>query len=104
MNIFNKIIPWFIPTKEDQRSWYNQELFENPREVNRLIREFSEISREYNQKLGDFESVLSQNFELYNLYLEVKNLAQKTNFIWGRIEYKNKRSDELARRLSELDK
>lgn len=29
MNIFNKVIPWFIPTKEDQKKWYRQELFES---------------------------------------------------------------------------
>jgi hypothetical protein len=104
MNIFNKIIPWFIPTKDDQRKWYKEELFENPKEVDRLIMEFSDLSREYNEKLGMFEAGLSRDFQLYELYLEVKNLAQKTNFIWNRIEYKNTRSFELQKRLAEMDK
>src|SRR5574343_984110 len=100
MNIFNKVIPWFIPTKNDQKEWYKQELFENPKEVNRLIREFSDVSTEYNKKLGDFEADLaSRDYELYCMYLDVKQLAQKTNFIWNRIEYKNERASELSKRL-----
>lgn len=104
MNIFNRLIPWFIPTKEDQKEWYKQELLENPKEVNRLIKEFSEISRIYNKKLGDFEADLTRHYDLYELYLEVKNLAQKTNFLWNRIEYKNSREKDLIKNLLELNK
>jgi DNA repair ATPase RecN len=102
MNIFNKIIPWFMPTKEDQKKWYSQELSDNPRELNRLVREFSDISQEYNKKLGDFESELSKKYELYEFYLEIKGLAQKTNFIWNRIEYKNRREEELKELIKKL--
>ena len=102
MNIFNRVIPWFIPTKKDQRKWYTQELFENPKEVARLTREFQEISERYNKKLGDFESALAGNYELYDLYLEVKSLAQQTNFTWNRIEYKQERETELRKRMHNL--
>ena len=102
MNIFNKIVPWFIPTKKDQRGWYTQELFENPKEVGRLIQEFQDISEKYNKKLGDFEARLTKDYDLYNLYLEVKSLAQQTNFTWNRIEYKQERENELRKRMSDL--
>lgn len=103
MNIFNKIVPWFIPTKEDQKRWYREELSENPKEIARLLKEFQECSSVYNQKLGDFEAGLSMdNYELYKLYLEVKQLAQQTNFLWNRIEYKQSREQELIKRMVEL--
>lgn len=97
------MIPWFIPTKDDQRKCYNEELRDTPKEVSRLIAEFSELSRIYNEKLGNFEARLSSNYELYELYLEVKNLAQKVNFIWNRIEYKQRRENELQEMLRKLN-
>ena len=103
MNIFNKIMPWFIPTKEDQRSWYRDELRDNPKEVNRLLAEFQELSKEYNHRLGDFESELATT-DLYEKYLDVKVLAQKVNFIWNRIEYKTKREQDLQEMLRDLNK
>jgi hypothetical protein len=103
MNIFNRIIPWFIPTKNDQEKWYKEELIDSPKEVNRLIKEFTQTSSEYNHKLGDFEAILSQDYQLYEKYLEVKSLAQQTNFIWNRIEYKNQREKDLITRLSKLN-
>jgi len=103
MNIFNRVIPWFIPTKEDQNKWYKDELLENPKEVNRLVKEFSEISEIYNAKLGEFEARLTKDYELYELYLNVRALAQKTNFVWNRIEYKNKSEGDLKKMLSDLN-
>lgn len=102
MNIFNKMVPWFIPTKDDQRNWYKQELSENPKEVQRLTREFSETSREYTEKLGMLESRIAADYELYQLYLEVKQLAQKTNFVWNRIEIKQRRELDLIKQMREL--
>lgn len=104
MNIFNRVIPWFIPTKDDQRGWYKQELLDSPKEKDRLIREFSELSKIYNEKLGDFEASLAGDYKMYNLYLEVKSLAQKVNFISNRVEYKSQREDELNKYLMELNK
>ena len=102
MNIFNKVVPWFIPTKDDQRKWYRQELLESPREVQRLTKEFSEKSREYAEKLGHLESMISRNCELHELYLEVKQLAQETNFLWNRIEAKQTREAKLSDFLNNL--
>lgn len=102
MNIFNKIVPWFIPTKDDQKNWYRQELADNPREVQILLKEFSEISREYSSLLGEFEARLTSDYELYNLYLKVKGLAQQTNFLWNRIETKQNREAEIKRIISEF--
>jgi len=96
------MIPWFIPTKSDQKKWYTEELRDNPKEVARLTREFQEISERYNRKLGDFEAGLTENYDLYKLYLEVKSLAQQTNFIWNRIEYKQEREIELQKRMFDL--
>ena len=80
MNIFNKIVPWFIPTKDDQRKWYRQDLEEIPREVQRLTCEFSELSREYAEKLGHLESEIAKDYKTYELYLEVKQLHRKLIF------------------------
>lgn len=102
MNIFNKMVPWFIPTKDDQRKWYRQELNENPREVQRLTREFSEVSREYAEKLGHLESIIAEDYKTYELYLEVKQLAQKSNFVWNRIEAKQRKENDLLKMMNEL--
>jgi uncharacterized membrane protein YgaE (UPF0421/DUF939 family) len=96
------MVPWFIPTKDDQRKWYRDELNENPKEVQRLTREFSSLSREYAEKLGRLESRIAEDYETYQLYLEVKHLAQQTNFTWNRIETKQRREDELLKRMCEL--
>ncbi len=102
MNIFNRIVPWFIPTKTDQVKWYREELLDNPKEVNNLTREFSEISKIYNERLGDFESVLAKDYQLYEAYIEVKSLAQQTNFLWNRIQQKIERSQKLQEMLRDL--
>ena len=102
MNIFNKVIPWFIPTKEDQRKWYTEELKDNPIETQRLLMDFQDLSEKYNRELGDFEAELAHN-PIYERYLNIKVLAQQVNFLWNRIEYKNKRQVELKEMLSKLN-
>jgi hypothetical protein len=102
MNIFNKMIPWFIPTKDDQRTWYRQEVLDSPKEIQGLTHEFEEISKEYHSKLGELESRISEDFKLYKLYTEVKQLAQKTSLTWDRIGIKQGRAEELTKRLMEL--
>lgn len=101
MSIFNKVIPWFIPTKDDQRRWYTEELSDTPRELGRLLREFQDLSEVYNRQLGDFEANLSKH-PLYEQYINLKILAQKVSFLWDRVEYKTKRENELRNLLKEL--
>lgn len=102
MNIFNKIVPWFIPTKIDQKKWYTEEIGDIPKELNRLLVEFRETSEKYNKCLGDFEAGLAKH-PLYENYMEVKYLAQQTNFLWSRIEYKQERQKELEKALLNLN-
>ena len=100
--MFNKIIPWFIPTKSDQKRWYTEELSDNPREVSRLLAEFQSLSREYNKLIGDFESDLAKDYRFYEPYLQIRSMAQQLSFLWGRIEYKTQREKELKELLASL--
>lgn len=102
MGIFNKMMPWFIPTKSDQKGWYLDELKETPKETQRLLSEFMDVSKEYDARLGSFESKMVDNYEQYNEYLQLKSMAQQISFLWGRIEYKKDREQDLQRILRDL--
>lgn len=101
MNIFNKVVPWFIPTKKDQTRWYKEELLDTPKEVHRILKDFQKISSEYNIRLGDFESRLATT-PMYEEYLQIKRLAQETNFLWNHLEYKQEREKELQKILLDI--
>lgn len=101
MGLFNRI-PWFIPTKEDQRKWYTEELRGNPRELSNLLQEFQDMSERYNRMLGDFEANLVKE-PYYEIYMDIKSMAQNLSFLWQRIEYKTKREGELKKMLSDLN-
>lgn len=101
MNIFNRIVPWFIPTKDDQRKWYKDELLTIPKEEREILRDFMELSEQYNRALGDFEAELTKT-PLYEKYLHVKSMAQQTSFLWNRLEYKREREKTLQEYLKNL--
>ena len=45
---------------------------------------YAEKSREYEGRLSEFESNLST--DQYRMYMELRRVAQETQFIWQRIE------------------
>jgi len=94
-------IPWFIPTKSDQRKWYNEELSDTPREITRILRDFQDVNAQYSRELGDFEEMIAKT-ELFERYIRIKQLAQEASFLWQRLEYKQKRQEELKDYLKEL--
>lgn len=98
MNIFNRIVPWFIPTKDDQKKWYTEEISQIPKEQAELLSEFQKLSEDYNRSLGNFEAKLAYT-ELYEEYLKIRSLAQNVNFLWNRIGYKRERYEELKNYL-----
>ena len=102
MNIFQRMVPWWIPTKEDQRGWYTEELRSTPKDITNLLREFQDLSSKYNRRLEDFEADLTQNYNLYERYLSIKVMEQKLTFLWNRIEYKTIRKKELKEYLKDL--
>lgn len=99
MSIFNKIIPWFIPSENFKRKIYQAEVRFRDKELAGLYNEFQELSKEYNHKIAFFEERIgdTRDPELYELYQDVKLLAYKTSILWDRIGAKNDRQIDLMK-------
>ena len=103
MNIFQELakkVYWFLPTKDDQVKYREEEL-------QSIQREYTEVLSKlvmFGEEMGNAEDKLVATFstEQHRMWLDLKVLAQKSHFQNVRKTHFDERLKEIPQEINEL--